>query len=200
MFLMFSSRYNRRFKKDIFMSIVSQEKDEYGNEITKIGRPLPVEYLLVDMPVSSPITPVSTFSVLNGDKKHFPVENRMLESSLQDFNSFAQYMNQFRSAEFLLAISDIHVLVFMAQNEIMPMRLDLIYTANHNNLFLCIFLPPNMLAVSGILDLTFTIHKVKKVHPNIRFPGKCWARCMRLLNARTRTLPASGHTLSTGRT
>jgi hypothetical protein len=57
-----------------------------------------------------------------GDKKHFPVENRMLESSLQDFNSFAQYMNQFRSAEFLLAISDIHVLVFMAQNEIMPMR------------------------------------------------------------------------------
>ena len=124
MFLMFSSRYNRHFKKDIFMSIVFQEKDEYGNEITKIGRPLPVEYLLVDMPVSSPITPVSTFSVLNGDKKHFPVENRMLESSLQDFNSFAQYMNQFRSAEFLLAISDIHVLVFMAQNEIMPMRLD----------------------------------------------------------------------------
>ena len=78
----------------------------------------------MDMPVSSPITPVSTFSVLKEDKKHFPVENRMLESSLQDFNSFAQYMNQFRSAEFLQAISDIHVLVFMAQNEIMPMRLD----------------------------------------------------------------------------
>ena len=76
------------------------------------------------MPVSSPITPVSTFSVLKGDKNHFPVENRMLESSLQDFNSFAQYMNQFRSAEFLQAISDIHVLVFMAQNEIMPLRLE----------------------------------------------------------------------------
>ena len=83
-----------------------------------------MEYLLVDMPVSSPITPVSTFSVLEGGKNHFPVENRMLESSLQDFNSFAQYMNQFRSAEFLQAISDIHVLVFMAQNEIMPLRLD----------------------------------------------------------------------------
>ena len=81
-----------------------------------------MEYLLVDMPVSSPITPVSTFSVLKGDKNHFPVENRMLESSLQDFNSFAQYMNQFRSAEFLQAISDIHVLLFMAQNEIMPLR------------------------------------------------------------------------------
>ena len=83
-----------------------------------------MEYLLVDMPVSSPITPVSTFSVLEGGKNHFPVENRLLESSLQDFNSFAQYMNQFRSAEFLQAISDIHVLVFMAQNEIMPLRSD----------------------------------------------------------------------------
>ena len=104
------------------MYIVFQEKDEYGNEITKIGRPLPVEYLLVDMPVSSPITPVSTFSVLNGDKKHFPVENRMLESSLQDFNSFAQYMSQFRSAEFLQALSDLHVLLFLAGNDIMPLR------------------------------------------------------------------------------
>ena len=104
-----------------------------------------MEYLLVDMPVSSPITPVSTFSVLKGDKNHFPVENRMLESSLQDFNSFAQYMNQFRSAEFLQAISDIHVLVFMAQNEIMPLRLEynhityifflLIFTFPTNNEF-----------------------------------------------------------------
>ena len=81
-----------------------------------------MEYLLTDMPVSASITPVSTFAVLEGDRKHFPVENRLLESSLQDFNSFAHYMNQFRSAEFLQAISDIHVLVFMAQNEIMPLR------------------------------------------------------------------------------
>merc|ERR1712025_535597 len=103
-------------KEEYVPDVFFKEKDEYGNEITKIGRPLPVEYLLVDMPVSSPITPVSTFSVLSGDKNHFPVENRMLESSLQDFNSFAQYMNQFRSAEFLQAISDIHVLVFMDQN------------------------------------------------------------------------------------
>ena len=57
-----------------------------------------MEYLLTDMPVSAPITPVSTFAVLEGDRKHFPVENRLLESSLQDFNSFAHYMNQFRSA------------------------------------------------------------------------------------------------------
>ena len=42
--------------------------------------------------------------------------------NFQDFNSFAQYMSQFRSAEFLTAISDLHVLMFMATNEIMPLR------------------------------------------------------------------------------
>ena len=31
-------------------------------------------------------------------------------------------MSQFRSAEFLTAISDLHVLMFMATNEIMPLR------------------------------------------------------------------------------
>merc|ERR1711874_945045 len=51
-----------------------------------------------------------------------PVENRLLDTSLQDFNSFAQYMSQFRSAEFLTAVSDIHVLVFLASLDIMPLR------------------------------------------------------------------------------
>ena len=31
------------------------QKDEYGNEIKKIGRPLPVEYLLIDVPVTTPL-------------------------------------------------------------------------------------------------------------------------------------------------
>jgi len=107
-----------RYVPDVFF----MEQDKYKNEIKKIGRPLPVEYLLLDVAVSAPIEPLSTFSVLEGDRKHFPVENRLLESSLQDFNSFAQYMSQFRSAEFLTAISDIHVLAFMATNDIMPLR------------------------------------------------------------------------------
>merc|ERR1712227_390734 len=77
---------------------------------------------LLDVTVSAPIEPLATFSVLEGERKHFPVENRLLESSLQDFNSFAQYMSQFRSAEFLTAVSDLHVLMFLATNEILPMR------------------------------------------------------------------------------
>ena len=68
-----------KYVPDVFF----MEKDKYKNEIKKIGRPLPVEYLLLDVTVSAPIEPLSTFSVLEGGKKHFPVENRLLESSLQ---------------------------------------------------------------------------------------------------------------------
>ena len=42
-----------------------------------------MEYLLLDVPVSSPLQPLATFSILEGDRKQFPVGNRMLESSLQ---------------------------------------------------------------------------------------------------------------------
>ena len=79
------------------------EKDEYGNEIKKIGRPLPVEYLLIDVPVTTPLQvvvcdceylfcvlwiwflfqPLQTFHTLPAGKNPFPVENRLLESSIQ---------------------------------------------------------------------------------------------------------------------
>ena len=123
-----------RYVPDVFFT----EMDKYKNEIKKIGRPLPVEYLLIDLTVSTPLQPLSTFSVFTGDKKHFPVENRLLDSSLQvdtkghnyqktnscyqDFNAWARYWSQFRSAEFLTAVSDLHVLMFLATNEILPMR------------------------------------------------------------------------------
>ena len=50
---------------------------------SQIGRPLPVEYLLIDVPVTVPKEVQATFSVLEGDRKHFPVENRLLDGQLQ---------------------------------------------------------------------------------------------------------------------
>jgi len=108
---------DENYVPDVFF----MQKDEYGNEIKKLGRPLPVEYLLIDVPVSTPKEPLSTFSILK-EKKAFPVENRLLESSLQDFNSFAQYISQFRSAEFFDSVADLHVLVFLATLDIVPLR------------------------------------------------------------------------------
>ena len=41
---------------------------------------------------------------------------------LQDFNAFARYISQFKDNEFPEFVSDLHVLVFMATLDIMPLR------------------------------------------------------------------------------
>jgi len=58
-----------------------------------------VEYLLVDIPTSSPLTPLYTFPAR---EHHFPVENRMLDGHLQDFATLHRYMQRFLSQDFLL--------------------------------------------------------------------------------------------------
>jgi len=50
--------------------------------VTRLGRPLPVEYLLVDVPVSTPLEPQFTFAVREG-KTLFPTENRPMAGHLQ---------------------------------------------------------------------------------------------------------------------
>lgn len=35
--------------------------DKYGNEVTQLARPLPVEYLLVDLPAAFPVDLALTF-------------------------------------------------------------------------------------------------------------------------------------------
>lgn len=52
-------------------------KDNYGNEVTQLARPLPVEYLLLDMAAAFPVTPLYTFkSHLHAEVRSFSVENR----------------------------------------------------------------------------------------------------------------------------
>ena len=54
-----------------------REKDKYGNEVTKIARPLPVEYLIVDLPAAFAKEPTYTFNENCAlAKKPFPIENR----------------------------------------------------------------------------------------------------------------------------
>lgn len=79
---------------------VFQEKDQYGNEVSRLARPLPVEYLLVDVPASTPLVPIYTFTVRD-DKNMFPVENRYLDGHLQDFNALSSYISNWAPNEFL---------------------------------------------------------------------------------------------------
>lgn len=77
-----------------------QEKDAYGNEVQRLGRPLPVEYLLVDIPASTPVQQLHTFTARE-DKGHFPIENRLLDGHLQDFNALSTYFSKWGNDEFL---------------------------------------------------------------------------------------------------
>merc|ERR1719378_1809521 len=71
---------SKQYVPDVFYKL----KDEYGNEVTKVARPLPVEYLLIDVPVATPNTPVLRFN-----SKGFPTEIRPMEGHLQDFPALA---------------------------------------------------------------------------------------------------------------
>ncbi|KYN09472.1 Nuclear protein localization protein 4 like protein [Trachymyrmex cornetzi] len=97
------------------------EKDTYGNEVTRLARPLPVEYLLVDVPASTPLTPQFTFFT-DDNITPFPVENRQVDGQVQEFNSLCTYMQQFNSDQFLEATSDFHLLLFIATMDMYPMK------------------------------------------------------------------------------
>jgi nuclear protein localization family protein 4 len=111
---------NHQYVPDVFY----KHKDEYGNEVTKIARPLPVEYLLVDVPVSTPKAPKYTFTVFNNEEaKSFPIENRPVAGHLQDFNALSSYLNQFPpNTPFLRKACDLHFLAYIATMDFVHIR------------------------------------------------------------------------------
>lgn len=86
-----------------------------------MARPLPVEYLLVDVPASTPMTPIYTFTAREL-KDMFPVENRYIDGQLQDFNALSTYISKWTSGQFLEAISDFHLLVYLYFMDMLPMK------------------------------------------------------------------------------
>ncbi|XP_043280769.1 nuclear protein localization protein 4 homolog [Venturia canescens] len=107
--------------KQYVPDVYYKEKDSYGNEVSRLGRPLPVEYLLVDVPGSTPLTPQFTFYV-NENVTPFPVENRLVYGQVQEFGSLCTYIRQFSMDQFFEAVSDFHVLLFIATMDMLPMK------------------------------------------------------------------------------
>ncbi|XP_044152368.1 nuclear protein localization protein 4 homolog [Bufo gargarizans] len=109
--------------------------DKFGNEITQLARPLPVEYLIIDVTTTFPKDPVYTFST---SSNLFPIENRESLGETQDFHSLATYLSQNPSSIFLEIISDFHLLLFLVTNEVMPLQdsisllLDAVRTRNED--------------------------------------------------------------------
>lgn len=61
-------------EKQYIADVEYTEKNEYGAEVRKTGRPLPVEFLLVDVPTGVPKEPSYTFPV--DPRVKFVIENR----------------------------------------------------------------------------------------------------------------------------
>lgn len=104
--------------------LLLQYTDSYGNEVTQLARPLPIEYLLVDVPVSTPVEPLYTFCGAPG-RKRFPVENRLLEGHIQDLAAVGTHLAQFSDAGpqgALEAFSDFHLLLYLASLDIVPLK------------------------------------------------------------------------------
>ncbi|XP_057682181.1 nuclear protein localization protein 4 homolog [Corythoichthys intestinalis] len=103
-----------QYVPDVFF----KDKDKFGNDVTFLARPLPVEYLIIDITTTFPKDPQFTFS----SAQRFPIENREILGETQDFHSLATYLSQCTSASFLDVVSDFHLLLFLVTNEIMPLR------------------------------------------------------------------------------
>uniref|UniRef100_A0AAR2LB88 Nuclear protein localization protein 4 homolog n=1 Tax=Pygocentrus nattereri TaxID=42514 RepID=A0AAR2LB88_PYGNA len=120
---------SEQYVPDVFY----KDKDKFGNDITYLARPLPVEYLIIDITTTFPKDPVFTFS----STLRFPIENRDALGETQDFHSLATYLAQCSSSlPFLDIVSDFHLLLFLVTNEVMPLRdsigllLDAVKTSN----------------------------------------------------------------------
>lgn len=76
----------------------------YGNEVARVARPLPVEYLLVDVPCSTPRVPLATFARPRDNIQPFAVEARPLSTHTQDLRALAIYLAQWPHTDFLEVI------------------------------------------------------------------------------------------------
>ncbi|PAV84699.1 hypothetical protein WR25_02252 isoform B [Diploscapter pachys] len=91
------------------------EKNEYGADIQKNGRPLPVEYLLVDVPAGMPKDPCSTFY----QPKHvkFHIENRTDIGETQGGKNLLNFCEEFSINQFLEQATNFHFLLYLLTNE-----------------------------------------------------------------------------------
>ncbi|EDV28357.1 uncharacterized protein TRIADDRAFT_63700 [Trichoplax adhaerens] len=106
---------NIQYVPDVFYKM----KDEYNNEKLALGRPLPVEYLLIDVPNGFPKNMKFLLDKLDDQ---FPIENRDNIGQPQNFNVLAKYAEQHMDGKFLEMASDFHFLTYLVKTEIIKLE------------------------------------------------------------------------------
>lgn len=109
--------YIRESSNDQYVpDVLYKQKDKYGNVVSKIGRPLPVEFLIVDMSVAFSTEEKFTFSYRSLNKNRFAIENRDSIKEVQSVENFLNYMKQFNEDQILAALSNLHILSYLRSN------------------------------------------------------------------------------------
>ncbi|XP_059051605.1 nuclear protein localization protein 4 homolog [Achroia grisella] len=109
---------DRQYVPDLYY----KEKDVYGNEVGVSAKRVPVAYLLVDVPCG-----VSAGGGAGGGgplvaSGSFPPAHRALQPHLQTLRALHQHVQA--APSFLEAMSDLHVLLFLATNETVPLSVE----------------------------------------------------------------------------
>lgn len=84
-------------------------RGEYGVDVTKEARPLPLEYLIIELTTTSPRNPQP---LLPGSA--FPVENReAIGQAVQDFHALSSSLASQQTSGFLCFMADFHLLFYL---------------------------------------------------------------------------------------
>ncbi|CAH8600847.1 unnamed protein product [Heterobilharzia americana] len=113
-------------KEQFVPEVFYATKDKYGNRVTRVARPLPVEFLLINMPAAFPIEPVYTMAKLPDDfpvECRFPIENRENLGQIQDIPSFARVFHRFGMNQIYTCLANFHLLAWLAGNDTLGLQL-----------------------------------------------------------------------------
>uniref|UniRef100_A0A0N4ZEV7 MPN domain-containing protein n=1 Tax=Parastrongyloides trichosuri TaxID=131310 RepID=A0A0N4ZEV7_PARTI len=100
------------------------EKNEYGAEVHRDGKPLPVEFLLVDVPAGMPKNPAFTFHVPKNGQLDFPIENRTVIGETYDLSNVATVIRSYGEDSLLELSTNFHFLFFLMTNNLLKFSMD----------------------------------------------------------------------------
>jgi nuclear protein localization protein 4 homolog len=97
-------------------------KDDYHNIVSKIARPLPIEFLIVPTTVTFPKEEQHFFAYRRLKLPRFAIENREDIKEVQSVESIISYLNVMEGTQVEDALSNLHVLLYLNDCEELPLK------------------------------------------------------------------------------
>ncbi|CAH8534021.1 unnamed protein product [Schistosoma turkestanicum] len=135
-------------KEQFVPEVFYATKDKYGNRVTRVARPLPVEFLLTYMPTAFPIEPIYTMAKIPDHFPadcQFPIENRECLGQIQDIPSFSRILHKFGIDQIHTCLTNFHILAWLVNNDTLGLQLQ--YNTDDNGELI-----ENPYGINGLLD------------------------------------------------